>query len=170
MLQGSIWEGLGPIFSRFSHVLGHVVPRSSPSSDPSSDSSSNPCQWRPRVVKKGRENRPVPRRPKTPRTPRAKIASPEGPETKGGWAAVIPPGGLQCNPPPTVGGAKRARLQKARYAKFNKILALCSASKFRYLSTDLATPLFFSPQELGDHRNPAPEMRRLRVLGLLGAI
>ena len=32
--QGSILEGLGTIFARFSHVLGHVVPRSSPSRSP----------------------------------------------------------------------------------------------------------------------------------------
>ena len=29
---------------------------------------------------------------------------------KKGWAAVVPPGGLQLNPPPTVGGAGRAGL------------------------------------------------------------
>ena len=44
---------------------------------------------------------------------------------RGGWGGGGPPLGV-FNPPPTEGGAGRARLEEAMYAKFNKILALSS--------------------------------------------
>ena len=49
-------------------------------------------------------------------------------EAKKGGRRWSPPRGY--NQPPTEGGAKRAGLKDAMYAKFNKILALSSASKF----------------------------------------
>ena len=103
--------------------------------------------------------------PRTPRTPKNlqkqklhhKVARPP----KGGWAAVTPPGGF--NPPPTEGGAGRARPQSHRlqpklqiYQQMAKFLMACSSSCFE----GSYTPLFFSPQEPGDHRRPCAKKRK----------
>ena len=120
---GRVW---GRFFRDFRKFWG-TLPRSSPSSDPSSSSSRNPCQWTPQESPRMASNRPMPRTPKTPRTPRAKIASPERSEAKGGWAAVIPRGVVQSAAHRR--WCRACWIPKAMYAKFNKILALCSASK-----------------------------------------
>ena len=106
---------------------------------------------------------------KTPRTPRTPAKTRPRSQIRQEWVGggAPPPGGF--NPPPTEGvrsvldshphsfqihpdQSQRANLKgQALYAR----LGSCS-------------PLFFSPQEAGDNRNPPLNLRLLRFWGLLG--
>ena len=113
--------------------------------------------------------------PRTPRTPKNlqkqklhhKVARPP----KGGWAAVIPPGGFQSAAHRRCAG--RARPQSHRlqpklqiYQQMAKFLMACSSSCFE----GSYTPLFFSPQEPGDHRRPCAKKRKNGTLWLFFSI
>ena len=89
---------------------------------------------------------------------------------KGGWAAVVPPGGFQSAAHRRC--AKRARSQQespVRYVKINQQMANLKGQA-PYAGLGSCSPLFFSPQEGGDHRNPALNLRLLRLAGPLGSI
>ena len=110
--------------------------------------------------------------PRTPRTPKNlqkqklhhKVARPP----KGGWAAVIPPGGFQSAAHRRC--AKRARPQQqspVRYVKINQQMANLKGQA-PYAGLGSCSPIFFFPQEAGDDRSPPLNYRLLLLLGLLG--
>ena len=92
--------------------------------------------------------------------------------SRSGVAGGVPPLGA-FNPPPTEGGAGRAKSQPHRlqpklqiYQQMAKLLTACSSSCFE----GSYTPLFFSPQEPGDHRRPCAKKRKNGTLWLFFSI
>ena len=88
-----------------------------------------------------------------------------------GWPAVSPPGGFQSAAHRRCAG--RARPQSHRlqpklqiYQQMAKFLMACSSSCFE----GSYTPLFFSPQEPGDHRRPCAKKRKNGTLWLFFSI
>ena len=69
---------------------------------------------------------------------------------KSGWAAVLPPGG-GFNPPPHLGGQRRARLWLGIFGMISKFFFEILRPKFVPLS------LFLSPQGPPGTANPAPK-------------
>ena len=112
--------------------------------------------------------------PRTPRTPKNlqkqklhhKVARPP----KGGWAAVIPPGGF--NPPPTEGVQGVLNHNHIAYNQSSRPTTNGQApdGKLKFLDQGSYTPLFFSPQEPGDHRRPCAKKRKNGTLWLFFSI
>ena len=88
-----------------------------------------------------------------------------------GWeAAVCPLGGLQSAAHRRC--AKRARPQQqspVRYVKINQQMANLKGQA-PYAGLGSCSPIFFFPQEPGDHRNPEPKCGPTPLVGPLGSI
>ena len=122
----------------------------------------------------------MPRKPKTPRAQKKKHKyqrpAKKGHRSqicrtaKGGWAAVLPPGGFQSAAHRRC--AKRAGHSATSPFRYVQIISQRANLKGQahYARPGSCSPLFFSPQEAGDHRSPPLNLRVLRLVGSLGQI
>ena len=139
--RGSILEGLGSIFSRFSRVFGHLGPELAKNLSSRTTPVSNVVLLR-------------------------QFAALKAEILRSGWAAVSPLGGLQSAAHRRC--ARRARLHSSTRVLSAKFF---STGPFQKVLWNLVFPsLKFSPQEGGDHRNPSLNLRLLRLVGPLGSI
>ena len=83
-----------------------------------------------------------------------------------GGAAVVPPGGF--NPPPTEGvqGVLNWNYIAVNQSSRSITNGQAPDGKLKFLDQGSYTPLFFSPQEPGDHRRPCAKKRKNGTLWL----
>ena len=160
-------------------MLSRRRPSSTPSRSPSDDLSHvgradaakkmKICQIKERLPRIARLAHLNTQTPRTPRTPRAKNSTTTAENKRVGrrWS---PPGGLQF--------AAHRRCAKRAGHSATSLQAKCPDQSQRanlkgqalYARPGSCSPLFFSPQEGGDHRNPPLNLRILRLVGSLGLI